>query len=825
MANLSTLFDQTRQVVRRLLRTPLFTTLTLVTLTVGIGATVVIFSVVEGILLKPLPYAEPDRLIGIQYTANILPHPLDSAPFLNFIDREQSKTLEDIGAFTDDGGTITGMGDPEHVYAQDVTASTFSTLRVTPAVGRLFSSADDTAGAPETVVLSHAFWQKKFGADPSAIGRNMTLDGRPRQIIGVLPAGFNFLDHDDPSVFLPFQWDRNKTKLGNFSYETVARLKPGVTMEQATADLTRLVPIAVHSFAPPEGYSVKLFENANFVPVLKPLKQSIVGDIGSVLWVLMGSIVMVLLIACANVANLLLVRVEGRRQELAIRAALGAGWRRIAEDLLVESLVLGVAGSALGLAVAYAALRGLVALAPAGLPRISEIGIDLPVVAFTVGIALFTSLLIGVIPVMRYAGSKASAGLREGGRGQSQSRDQHRTRNGLVVLQIALALMLLICSGLMIRTFDALMHVNPGFEKPETVQTFRLGIPESDVKTDDQVMRTEQEMRDRVAAISGVTSVAIASGLPLDGSTSNDLIYAQDRAYAEGELPPLRRFRWVSPGYFATMGTRMIAGRDFTWNDNYQKLPVTIISESFAREYWHDAAGALGKRIRASATEPWREIVGVVQDTHDDGVSRPATTMAYWPLLMGKFDTQEARSQRFMTMVIRTDRAGTESFMTEARRAVWSVDGNLPLSNARTLGVLYKQSMARTSFTLVMLSVAGAMALLLGSVGIYGVISYAVTQRTREIGIRMALGAQRQSITSMFVRQGLVLTAIGVVVGLGVSFGAMRLMSSLLFNVSPSDPITYGTITVAIAIIASLACYLPSRRAASVDPVHALRSE
>ena len=336
----------------------------------------------------------------------------------------------------EDSLSITGVGEPEHIRGLDVTASTLPLLGVSPALGRIFSQKDDTAGSPETVVLSYGYWQKKFGGSNNAIGQVITADGRPREIIGVLPRNFHFFDGDDIDMFVPFRWDRSKVKLGNFSYEGVARLKPGVTIEQASADLGRLLPIALHSYPAPEGFGVKAFESAGFAMNLHPLKQVVVGDIGNVLWVLMGSLVMVLLIACANVANLLLVRVEGRRQELAVRAALGADWKRLAGDLLFESAVLAVIGSVLGLGLAYGGLKLLVALAPEGLPRLHEIGINLPVLLFTLGLACFTSLLIGLIPVLKYAGGQVNANLREGSRGQSQSRAQHRARNGLVVLRL-----------------------------------------------------------------------------------------------------------------------------------------------------------------------------------------------------------------------------------------------------------------------------------------------------------------------------------------------------------------------------------------------------
>ena len=820
--------DQLRQVLRRLGRAPLFTVITLITLAAGVGANTVIFSVLEGVLLKPLPYPHPEQLIGVWHTApGVAIKDLNMSPSIYMIDREQNTTFQDIGAYDGDSLSVTGAGEPEQVRGLDVTDGTLPLLGVKPALGRLFTREDDSPGSPDTVLLSYGYWHQKFGGASSVVGRSITVDGKPHEIIGVLPQGFHFLDFEDASLVIPFKWDRNKIKLGNFSYEALARLKPGVTMSQASADVARMLPIVNRSFPAPEGFSVKLFEKAQFAPNLRPLKQDVVGDVGKVLWVLMGSIGMVLLIACANVANLLLVRVEGRRQELAIRAALGAGWGRIAAELLFESIVLGLLGSLLGLALAYGTLRVLVAMAPTGLPRIHEIGIDVPVLLFTLAIALFSSLLFGAIPVFKYAGAHLNTGLREGGRALSQSLQQHRARNVLVVLQVALALVLLIGSGLMIRTFRALMHTPPGFVGPDAVQTFRFYIPETEIPDSqaEHVVRMEQDILNKLGALPGVSSVSFSSAIPMDGYNSNDLVFAEDRTYGEGELPPIRRFKFVSPGFLATIGAPLVAGRDISWTDTYQKIPVVLISDSFASEYWHDARNALGKRIRVASTDDWREIVGVVADIHDSGVDQPVPTSVYWPVMMSRFEGQKEELHRGIAFVIRSPRAGSEAFLNEVRQTVWSVDPNVPLANAHTLGYFYTRSMARTSFTLVMLGVAGGMALLLGIVGIYGVIAYSVSQRTREIGIRMALGAQRQTLTGMLVRQGLLLTGIGVVCGLVVAFASMRLMSSLLFKVSAVDPITYGAMTLGVVLVAYLACYLPSRRAATVDPVEALRAE
>jgi predicted permease len=801
---------------------------TLLTLAIGIGANTVIFSVVEGILLKPLAYPDSDQLIGVWNSAPGINIPrLTMAPFLYFIDREQNTTLEDIGVYQGDAYSLTGTAQPEHVQGVDVTDAVLPLLGVKPERGRLFTQQDDQPNAAKTVILTYGYWQRHFGGDKSVIGRSITLDGNARQIIGVLPQSFGFLDYNKADLILPMQLDRRQTKLGNFSYKGLARLKPSVTIEQANADLARLIPIAIRSFPPPEGFSATVFEKAHISPDLHSLKKDVVGDIGNLLWVLMGSIAIVLLVACANVANLLLVRVEGRRQELAIRSALGAGRGSITMALLVESLILGFAGSLIGLALAYGALRILVATAPTGLPRLNEIGIDFPVLLCTLGLALFVSLAIGIIPVIKYSGVTAGTGLREGGRALSQSRERHRARKVLVVVQVALALVLLICSGLMIRTFRALAHVSPGFSDPASLEAFSIYIPETQIPDTqmERVLRTEQSISSKLASIPGVSSVGLTTDVPMSGNFSFDPVYAQDHIYKEGELAPVRSFKFVSPGYFSTVGTPLVAGRDITWDEEFQKRPVAIISENFAREYWGSPAKAIGKFVHVGSSDPWHEIIGVASNVYDDGVSKPPSTAVYWPLYQDNFETQKEMVRRYVNFVIRSPRAGQAAFRKETQQAVWSVDRDLPLADQTTLDVLYTKSMARTSFMLVILCVAGGMALLLGIVGIYGVIAYAVSQRTREIGIRMALGAQRQMLTGMFVRQGIMLTAIGIVTGIAVAFATMRLMASLLFHVSPVDPWTYGFATGTVLLIAWVACYLPSRKAAAVDPVHALRAE
>ena len=826
-----TLFmDQLKHAFRRLVKAPLFTAITLITLAVGIGANTVVFSVVEGVVLKPLAYPQPERLIGVWHKApgiDIGNQDLNIAPFLYFIDREQATTIEDIGLYQSNSVNVTGFGQPEQVQGMDVSDGTLSILGVKPELGRIFSRRDDQPDAPKTVVLSFAYWRKKFGGDRKIIGRSITIDGTAREIIGVLPRDFGFLDQRDVLLLTPLQLDRGKVKLGQFSYTAIARLKPGVTLAQANTDLDRLIPIAIRSFPAPEGFSASLFDKVRLSVSLHTLKQDVIGDVGKVLWVLMGSIVIVLLAACANVANLLLVRVEGRRQELAICTALGAGRGRLAMGLLSESLILGVTGSLIGLAVAFGGLRVLAALAPTGLPRLHEIGIDMPVLLFTAGVALFVSLVIGMIPVIKFAGGSVQQDLREGGRALSQGRDRHRARKALVTVQVALALVLLICSGLMIRTFRALVNVDPGFSSPATLQTFSVLIPESMIPEGqgERVVRMEQAIAEKIATVPGVSGVSFTSSVPLDGNGWSDPVFVRDRVYKEGVMPPLRRFKFVAPQLLSTLGIRLISGRDFTWSDIYEKKPVAIVAENTATETWGSVANALGKFIRVGNNDDWREVIGVAGNVHYEGVDKPCPSAVYWPVLQTHFEGQPESVRRYVTFVLRTQRAGSAALMGEIQNAVWSINANLPLAEPRTLGELYTKSMARTSFTLIMLCVAGGMALLLGIVGIYGVISYAVTQRTREIGIRMAMGAQRTQLTGLFVTQGLMLTVAGIVIGVAVSFGVMRLMSSLLFNVSPMDPVTYVAATAAIVAIAWLACYLPSRRAAAVNPVDALRAE
>ncbi len=816
---------RTRRVARRLARAPLFSVVAILTLGLGIGANVAIFSVVNGVLLKPLPFAEPERLVGVWHSAPGMNFPvLNQSPATYFVYREEGRTFEGIGMWDNTAVTVTGIGEPERVEGLLVTDGTLGVLRVEAALGRRFSKEDDSPGTSERVMLAHGYWMRKFGGDPAIVGRGLTIDGRPREIIGVLPASFKFLN-TNPQIILPFRFDRAKVFVGNFSYQAVARLKPGATIEQANADIARMLPMVMDRFPLPAGFTREMFAEVKMGPNVRPLSADVIGDVGRVLWVLLGTVGLVLLIACANVANLFLVRAEGRQQELAIHTALGASRVRVAWELLSESLALSLAGGVVGLLLASAGIRTLVAIAPEGLPRLGEIAIDGTVLAFTLAVSLGAGLLFGIIPVARFATPHVAGALKEGGRLSSAGRERHRARNALVVAEIALAVVLLVASGLMIRTFQAMRRVPPGFTNPEDVLTVRLTIPESLIPDPALTARTHQRIVERIAQIPGVTSVGLSSSITMDGNDSNDPIFVENVPAPEGRLPPLRRFKWIGENYFETMGNPIVAGRAITWNDVFTMAPVGVVTENFAREYWKEPAEAIGRRIRPTPKSPWRTIVGVVGDARDDGAATAAPAIVYWPLLHRQLWFDDVVVSRSMGYAIRTARAGSPTLLKEVQQAVWAVNPNLPLSGVRTLAAIQRDSMAQTSFALVMLAIAAAVALLLGVVGIYGVISYVATQRTREIGIRIALGAERRDVSGLFLRQALALAALGITMGIAAAAALTRVMKSLLFGVEALDPLTYTAVAVGLGLTALLASYLPAARAAAVDPAHALRWE
>jgi predicted permease len=815
-----------RYACRGLRRAPGFTTVAVLTLALGIGATTAVFSVVHAAILTPLPYPRAEALVSLDHTGTALNFPDGRVPEVSgslfYTYRDGNRSLQQLGLWSRRTASVTGTSRPDEVQVLNVSDGTLQTLAVTPMAGRWFTRDETTAGSRDTAILMHGYWQRRFGGDLSAVGRTITVNGRTRTIVGIMPADFRFLD-EDIDVILPIQLDRKDLHLGGFNFRGIARLRPGVTLAQANADLTRLIPIWLDSWPVPGGLTRAVFADVRLTPHLVPLSQAIVGSVADVLWILLATIGLVLLIACANVANLLLVRSEGRQHELAIRAALGAGRRRIARESLLESLVLALLGGGLGLALAFAALRLLVVLAPATVPRLHDAAIDPAVVAFTSLISIACALLFGIFPVLRQRTPQITAALAGSGRTASGSRERHRTRNALVVLQVALALVLLVASGLMVRTFLALRDVTPGFTISHPVQLVRVGLPEALIQDSEAVLAQQAAMRDRLAAIPGVTQVSFIDTAPLENGPREKTFVEQTPGVSSGA--PVRHFKFIAPGYFATVATPIVAGRDITWDEVYQLRPVTMVSENLAREHWGSANAALGKRITEDPNSPWREIVGIVGNVHDDGMAYPAPAIVYWPALVRNIWGERVFVSRSVSFVIRSSRTGSDAFVEDVRRAIWSVNGNVPLAQVRTLDDLYRRSMTQTSFALVMLAIAGTMALVLGVVGIYGVIAYTVTQRTREIGIRVALGAQRGALKRMFVRQGLVLAGAGIVCGLAAAVAVSRVMAFLLFQISPLDPVTYLVGALGLLVAAAFASYIPALHTTSVDPIVALRNE
>ena len=820
---IETLFGDVGSAARRLWGNKDFSIVSLLTLALGIGATTAIFSTIECVIWKPLPYGHSEQLVALRHSApGIHFDDLNLSSSLYFTYREENRVFQDVALWNAGAVTITGLAEPEEVRALWVTDGFLPALEVQPALGRRFTPLDDSPAVPLTVILTDAWWKARFGGDPSVLGRRIRIDDNAAEVIGVLPPSFTFMDQRF-GVLLPKQLNRATVPLISFCCQGFARVRPGVSLQQASADLARMIPMAAAKFRLNPGYSADAYRNARIGPRLRFLKDELVGDIGRTLWVLLGTVGIVLLVACADVANLLLVRADGRQQELAVRAALGAGWMRLARDLLLESALLSVGGGVLGLGLADGALRVLTAIGPEHLPRLGEIRIDSAVAAFTLGISLAAGVLFGLIPVFKYARPQISDGLRDGGRSLSPSRERHRARNVLIALQTASTLVLLVGSGLMIRSYQALHRVTPGFRSADRIETFRVSVPETQIKDPERVIRMQEAILHRIEALAGIQAVGMVSELPLEGSAKH-ILYAEDHPPQEGSFPAIRCIRMLSPGYAETVGNRLIAGRDLTWAETYSHAPVALISENLAREWWHDPRAALGKRIRSTLNDDWREVIGVLEDLRDDGVDHRAPAISYWPLWQVNW-AGSGYVTRSVAFVIRTPRAGSAGLRRELERAIDGVNANLAVADTKTLETIYERSLSRPSFTLALLVVAAGIALLLGLVGIYGVVSYSVSQRNREIGVRLALGSPPVEMIRLFVRDGLAICGIGAGCGLGAALVLTRLMKSLLFEVSPADPATYLVALVGLVLTAALASYLPARRAARVDPIEALRAE
>jgi predicted permease len=811
--------------LRRLFKSPVFALTALVTVGAAIGANALIFSVVNGVILKPLPYANPSALVGVWLVApGVMAGPLQQSAATYFMLRDSAETFQELGLWSGGSATITGRGEPEQVETLNVTDGTFDALGIRPVLGREFTPEDDTPKGPNVVMVTHQYWQRALGANPSAVGQSIMVNGTAREVIGVLPADFKFL-RTNPLVIVPFKFDRTTIHAAGFSYQGLARLKPGVTIEQANADVARLLPSLTERFPLPQGFSQKMFDDARFGPLVRPLDVDVVGDIGAMLWILLGTVGLVLLVACANVANLFLVRAEARQQELAIRLALGAEARRVAWQLMSESLLVALLGGIVGIGLAYGGIQLLLYLQPAQLPRLNEIALDPLVLLFTLAISLLAGLLFGAIPILKYARPHMAATLKDNSRGSSEGRERHRARNTLVVAQVALAAVLLVASGLMVRTFLAVRDVPPGFQNPEEILTMRISVVSAVVADPDQVARVHEQIVRKIESVAGVESVGVTSSVTMDGNSNNDPIWVEDFPKFEGAIPALRRHKYIGERYVETMGNQLLAGRTLTWADAHNNTPVAMISNNLAREYWVEPARAIGRRIRRTPKTEWVEIVGVVGDERQDGATQPAPATVYWPMKVSAAVAGGPFVQRSLAYVIRSSRLQSPGFLGEVQQAVWSINPNLPLARVRTMQQIYDESMAQTSFVLVILGIAASVTLLLGLVGIYGVIAYIVSQRRREVGIRMALGAQGESVQRIFVSRGLSLAAIGLVVGLISAAALMRLLSSLLFGVNAFDPLTYLAVSAGLGGVALVATWLPARQATRIDPMLALRAE
>jgi predicted permease len=830
-SRLESLLADLKLALRRLRKAPGFGITVLLTLAIGIGANTAVFTVVDSILLKPLPYPQAEQLVavwlhapGAAGLANFA-EGLRLSPSMYLTFAEHNRTFQSIGVWVSGTANVTGIAQPEEVDTTYISDGVLQTLNVPPAAGRWILTADQVPRSHQVGMLSYGYWQRRFGGDPSVIGRNIQVDSQSREIVGIMPRGFELVNQDF-DMLIPLAFDPRNQILAGFSFKGIARLKPGVTIGEADADIARMLDIWMNSWTNKDGSDPHFYKKWMISGAIRPMKQEVIGNVASVLWVVMGTIGVVMLIACTNVANLLLVRTEGRQQELAIRAALGAGWARIVREVLSECVLLALIGGVAGIGVAEAGLRLLAAIGPAHLPRQHEIALDARSIAFTLGLSLVSALLFGTIAAlksMRPGTSLAHASL---GRTASASHEQRRGRNLLVIAQVAMAMVLLISAVLMIRTLAALRGVNPGFADANHVQTLRIAIPQQLIADAQTTTRVENSIADKLAAIPGVGSVGFARAVPMDGADPDwNNIFIEGKNERPGSVP-MRLFNHISPGYFHSAGTRLVAGRDYTWTDIYGLRPVAIVSENLARESWGSAAGAIGKRFQILPAQAWQEVIGVAEDVRQNGIDEATPAIVYWPAMMpNPFVAGQIDSARAVTFVLHTGRAGTESLRSEIQQAVWQVNGSLPMASMQTLGEIYSRSMARTSFTLVMLAISGAMALALSLIGIYGVISYAVSQRTREIGIRMALGAQKGELRWIFVRSGLALTGVGVVIGLGTAAAVARMLRTLLFGVSPLDPLSFAAVPFILAAAAGLASFLPASRVAGINPVDALKDE
>jgi len=807
---------------RGLLRSPGFAAVAVITVALGIGASTAVFTLVDGVLLRPLPYPASDRLVSLQHEGRGGEDELPMSPGLYLLYREQAHALSSLAMYQATVVNVVGEdGEAERVDGQQVTPSLFEVLRVPPVLGRPLMAGDAERGAEPVVVLSEGLWSGRFGRDPGVVGKTVLMDGVSRRVVGVMPAGFRFPDRDT-RFWIPMTVDPVTAPLGAFSPAGIGRMADGATSETVRSELAGLIG-RLQELRPDAGPVIGFLREVRLAAVVRPLKEATVGDVKRTLWTLLGMVGFVLLIACANVANLLLVRAEGRQRELALRRAIGGGRWAVVRPFLAESLILAVVGGALGAGIAALAVRGTLGLASADLPRAAEVGVAPRVLAFAAAVSLVAALLFGLVPVLRFARSDLSEHLKDGGgRGGTAGRQRNRVRHALVVAQVALALVLLVGSGLMFRSLRALLSVDPGFQ-PAGVLTARLSVPPGEMEATAAVASYFRDLEDRLRQQAGVRSVGAASSVPLTAGPPFFVHEIEDFPTPADAVPPIAYGAWVDPGYFDAMGIPLVEGRAIEPGDASDGFQGVVVSEAFAQRWWPNVS-AIGKRLRPAGGDgsSWWQVVGVVANVRNRDLSQDPEEMVYYPTMVGTYEQPGVIRSRDIVMRVDGDPA---AFLPVLRREVRALNARIPVANPRTMAEVVARSASRTSFTMVVLGAASLVALLLGIIGIYGVVSYVVSQRTREIGVRMALGAAASSVRGMVLRQGLAVAGVGVVVGLAGAFAGSRLLSQLLYGVSAVDPLTYAAVATLLAAVAGLASWIPAVRAAGVDPAVALRNE
>jgi predicted permease len=798
------------------------------TLVIGIGAAIAIFALVNGVLLRPLPFGDPDRLVGTWHNlpgVSIAKGSQTSATYLTY--KRLARSIEGMGIYQSSAVNLSDPrgGEPQRVRSASVTASVFQVLQVAPLLGRAFTDAEDVPKGPNVLLISEGLWRSRFGADPRVLGRTLEVNGRSWEIVGVMPARFR-LPIADAELWAPLQLDPAEAFPGGFNYEGVARLRPGVTVTDAQRDFAAVLPRMVE-IAPnmvPGVSTQMLLDQARPVPLLVPLKEDVTGSIAKTLWILAAAAGLVLLVACANVTNLILVRADGRQRELAVREALGAGRGRVLAYFLAESLVVTVVSSIVALAVAAAAIRVLVTAGPAAIPRLAEVRIDLATVGFAIAVSTLVALVCSIVPALRIGRVELSEALREGGRGGTAGRARQRVRSTLVAAQIALALVALASSGLLLRTFQQLNAVRPGFDV-ERVATFWLSLPAARYPSDTTVVRFYSQLLDRVRALPGVRDAGIASRLPLGRTGMNqNPFYPEGDASYETKIPPLQVFVTTDGDYFRTMGIPLLAGKTFDRLD-VQRPTDAVVSQATAVQFWNDSTGqvAIGKRFRTLPNGRWFTVVGVVGSTRDTSLASPPSQVVYFPQVPSE-SAFSAQTRWTMSLVVRAPSDPT-AITPAVQRLVREMDPSLPLFDVRPMTDVAAASMAQLSFTIVVLAAAAIVTLVLGGVGLYGVMAYVVSLRTRELAVRIALGATPASVVGMLTKQGVVVTGFGIAGGLVLFVVVARTLESLLFGIASTDPMTLAGASLLLVAIAALASWIPARRTSRLDPADVLRAE